>query len=325
MIASDEIARRLELAAACESLVPRWPDLWLGLYERDVQAGHLAAWAAPRWFAERLPAPLLNDIGREFESALFLDRIRKGAGSLYTLQAFQHAQTWRARGYRNLFQPGDFFGEYMHGFAREGVDYALDAPAADLVTNLLREERGYRQEIDSLRANSAVRELATGSLTPPALMVPPGGPPPQPLRNSALPLVADNHFLRARAGVIPRLVGDADGFEAHPDLYSELVPSICGWTLDQRASRKQWEVFSDCRGGARSWALEVQRPSRRDVRFPQLVLRDSDPKSPGVVLPGGEAREIPEFGMSPRGHEVNLRQQWARFQSLMKFFEPALT
>ena len=42
------------------------------------------------------------------------------------------------------------------------------------------------------------------------------------------------------------------------------------------------------------------------------------------MLPGGEARQILEFGMSPRGHEVNLRQQWARFQALMEFYGPAL-
>ena len=231
----------------------------------------VVAWAAPRWFAERLPAPLLNDVGREFESALFLDRLRNGAISPYEISAYQQAAAWRARG-RNLSHPGDFFGDYLHGFPREGVDYALDGAAKDLVMRLLGEERGYQQEIEHLQVHAALHELSTGSLTPPALMMPPGAVLPKTPRNPAVPLVADANYLRSRAGDAPRLVGDADGFESFPDLYRKLVPEICGWAFDQRVSRKDCEVFSDDRGGALSWALLVERPSKRDVRFPQLVF-----------------------------------------------------
>ena len=236
MITPDEIALRHELATACESLAPRWPDFWNELYERDVAQGRVVAWAAPRWFAERLPAPLLNDVGREFESALFLDRIRHGAISPYKIRAYQQAAAWRARGYRNLFHPGDFFGDYLHGFPREDVDYALDGPATDLVMRLLGEERGYRHEIEHLQVHAALHELGTGSLTPPALMMPPGEELPKAPRNPAVPLVADAHYLRSRAGDAPRLVGDGDGFESFPDLYRKLVPA--SMRLDIRQERE---------------------------------------------------------------------------------------
>ena len=324
MISPDEIALREELATACAPLAPRWPDFWYALYEKDVAHGRIAAWAAPRWFEERLPAPWLNDVGREFESARFLDQIRKGAAALYEMNAYTNSAAWRARGYRNLFHPGDFFGAFMHGFAREGVDYALDKDASDLVMRLLGEQHGYLQEIEHLQANAAVRELSAGSLTPPALMLPPGGEMPKALRNPAVSLVADSNYLRSRAGSAPRLVADADAFESLPDLYQKLVPEICGWKFDKRASRKDRDVFSDGGGGKYSWALQVERPSARDLRFPQLVLCSSERKTVRLVLPGCDARQILEFSMSPRGHEVNLRQQWARFEALMEFYGQVL-
>ena len=245
---------------------------------RDVAQGRVVAWAAPRWFAERLPAPLLNDIGREFESALFLDRIRHGAGSLYKIRAYQQATAWRERGYRNLFHPGDFFGDYLHGFPREDVDYALDGPAADLVMRLLGEERGFQQEIETCRVHAALHELGTGSLTPPALMMPPGKSCQRRRATPPCRWSADAHYLRSRAGDAPRLVCDGDGFESFPDLYRKLVPELCGWTFDRRASRKDCDLLRWPRG-ALSWALLVERPSKRDECFPQLVLRSSDRKA----------------------------------------------
>jgi len=321
---SDDSAIRRTLADALAPMVARWPDFWFDLFTRDVAAGHVAAWAAPQWFAEQLPAPLLNAVGREFEQALWADQLANGVRSVFELTAYNQAADWRARNVRNLFHPGDFFGEFMHGFPREGVDYALDGVAAEQVARLLAEGRGYLQEIERLRVRAAVRELGAGSLTPPALTVSMSeSERPPAVRNPAVPLVADTPYLRARAWDPAQVVIDAR-LPPDPDIYRTLVPAIAGWQLDTRLARKDADIFTSSAGGELYWALEVAKPSVHDIRFPELVLCGAGRSAPRLILPGGAARQVPEFAMSDRGREVHLRQEWARFTAVMQFYEPAL-
>lgn len=304
-------------------------DFKLQLMEREIAEGWRAFYARELYFKQHLPPPLINDLGRLYETESLREEIERAPGqgesgysSTFLKQLYSDTELQDR--YRNFLWTGWLFGDGVPEI------YPLDRTANAVVMRLM--ETGHEHWSFKCRADLQdwyVEATARATLTPPLLVWPKEDETPA--RTTSLPLLLDGNYWRAVYPSKYRIATDPAAYEAttkphwNLQLMSNLAPDF---PYDARISSARRLVFVQQGDSPLAWALMIEKPSGApDFRYPpKLLLIDRQQKkklSDGDIIFENVINHWFYSSLkSPRHMETELLFHLPRSRRLIDFYQP---
>ena len=298
----------------------------LSLIERDIAESWRCFHADIVWAKEKLPPPLINELGRQYECEQLRTALYQRPGEVRTqysspfLDDFFNDATCR-EGFRDLLSLG------VYALPESTVGYD---PVARQVLDAIPESADDhpRYDIGLKRHEWKIEASHKGTLTPPLMGI--VSAPPVPVRNPAVPLARD--YLYWQAFYHRTFVPVADPALMHvgrkPDcilgLMGQLAPDF---PYAAELSTTKRLVFAGAAAAPVRWALIIEKASGSpDYRVaPRLVLiaaalkkklKDKD------ILFTNPVGDFYGDNSSPRAVEIELLFHLPRARRLIAFYTP---
>ena len=308
-------------------------DFRLELMEQEIAEGWQVFYAHEVLFKQYLPPPLINDMGRRYETERLREAIWREPGqsdsayrSAFLEQFFAHPE-WRSQ-YRNYLTTGE-----LDVGGVSGGGNALDLTANAVMNRRLETDNEHWWfEMRANADNWYIEALSRGSLTPPPLL---RAMDEEPLAHSPdMEMEKDGAYWRARYPTKFSLVMDVADYPAfrqpewNVELMSKLAPDFpyaAGISSTKRL------LFVQQGDGPLAWALMIEKTDgSSEYRYPpQLILidraqkkklKDDDIIFKNVIQPWFYGNLN-----GPRCMEVELLFHVPRSLRLLEFYQPFVT
>jgi hypothetical protein len=241
-----------------------WAGFLRDCCETDRREGYQGFWAGPLWFAQEIGAPILNDAGRLFEAARWIEGMRATG----VLEKEMLEQSGGAASICDLLFPIIKSYQSMPGkFTEIPVDHRALAYAHDLMKSA---DRHYEYEIELAAQQGAYELLGLGTHTPVPQFF--KVQPSQPTRNPCVELMEDYVYWRNKYPV--PIMFASDGRELMSRRwYTVLLPLLAPeFELNKTLSTPKCVAYVLPSEGDWIWAILVDTTERFNAHEPELGL-----------------------------------------------------
>jgi hypothetical protein len=297
--------------------IERLYELELDMMKEDIAQGWRCFYAGEIWREKHLPPPLINDAGK----AVNLENLRR------IVRHGQHISWVKPdpRGYRNYLDVGD----PDLGGDGGGEWGPWDLVANEVATRLLQDEHRFMPcEIDRDREQWYAEAAASGTLTPPRLIVELDLEPP--VRTEAVPLHADIPYWCAMYPTTHRAVMDTEHFHAYTKpgyvvgLMAQLAPDF---PYDAKRGTSKSLFFPRADERDVQWAVWIDKTDGSpEYRYPPqlaLILRwDKKVRKEYILYVHHGLKMFVGSVSTPRDIEIQLRFHLARIRKHIAFLDP---